>query len=74
MTKFTPTRRGNNCPICGDSSGDCRIVDEIVLCHSSVDTDAGIAGWKYLHADKSQVWGVYVPDTGREGKSCKDIA
>ncbi|AFZ11345.1 hypothetical protein Cri9333_0365 [Crinalium epipsammum PCC 9333] len=74
MSKFIPTRRGNNCPICGDYSGDCRIVGEVVLCHSSVDTDALVAGWRYLHADKSGVWGVYVPDTGSEGKSWQDIA
>ncbi|MGB3205311.1 MAG: plasmid replication protein, CyRepA1 family [Crinalium sp.] len=76
MSKFTPTRRGNNCPICGDTSGDCRIVDKIVLCHSSVDSDAGITGWKYLHNDKSGIWGVYVPDTGtnEQGKSWQDVA
>ena len=76
VSKFTPTRRGNNCPICGDTSGDCRIVDKIVLCHSSVDSDAGITGWKYLHNDKSGIWGVYVPDTGtnEQGRSWQDVA
>ena len=76
MSKFTPTRRGNNCPICGDNSGDCRIVDEIVLCHTGIDSDAGITGWKYLHNDKSGIWGVYVPDTGtnEQGKSWQDVA
>jgi hypothetical protein len=65
--KFTPTNHHNSCPICQDTSGDCRTTeDNVILCHSFIDLDSGIAGFKWTKASSNGVWGVHVPDNGKE--------
>ena len=65
--KFTPTNHRNPCPICQDTSGDCRTTpDSLVLCHGFIDLDSGLAGYKWTKASSNGVWGVHVPDNGKE--------
>ena len=65
--RFNPTNHHNPCPICQDASGDCRTTpDSLVLCHSFIDFDSGIAGWRWRGASSNGVWGVHVPDDGKE--------
>ncbi|MBD2062570.1 ATP-binding protein [Funiculus sociatus GB2-A5] len=74
MTKFAPTKRTSPCSICGDTSGDCRQINTLVLCHNYIDNDAGVAGWKRIKSTKDAIWGVYAPDDGTNGKSWQDVA
>lgn len=65
--KFTPTNHHNPCPICRDLTGDCRTTpDSLVLCHSFIEQDSGIGGWKWLHSSSNHVWGIHVPDDDQE--------
>ncbi|MGK7915055.1 MAG: hypothetical protein AB4038_05830, partial [Prochloraceae cyanobacterium] len=64
--KFTPAKRNNPCPICGDTSGDCRHLDNgLILCHDFIDGDASVNGWRWIKSSKCGVWGVFVPDKGQ---------
>jgi hypothetical protein len=60
---FKTTNRFNPCPICGDTSGDCKHGDDnLVLCVKGVDGNISIAGYHYTHNDKGHDrWGVYAP-------------
>ena len=65
--KFTPTNHRNPCPICQDTSKDCRTTENnLVLCHDFIEQDSGIAGWKWIKASSNGVWGVHVLDNGKE--------
>ena len=65
--KFNPTNHRNPCPICTDVSGDCRTTkDQLILCHSFINFDSGIAGFKWRRASSNGVWGVHVPDNEQE--------
>ncbi|HEY9772144.1 MAG TPA: plasmid replication protein, CyRepA1 family, partial [Coleofasciculaceae cyanobacterium] len=65
--KFTPTNHRNPCPICQDTRGDCRTTeDNLILCHSFIEQDSGIAGWKWTKASSNGVWGVHVRDRGKD--------
>ena len=65
--RFNPTNHHNPCPICQDASGDCRTTpDSLVLCHGFIDLDSGIAGYKWLKSSSNGVWGIHVPDDGKE--------
>lgn len=65
--KFTPTNRHNPCPICRDTSGDCRTTsDKLILCHSFIDTDSGIGGWQWHKSSSNGIWGVHLVDDGQE--------
>lgn len=65
--RFISTKPNNPCPICQDISGDCRTTeDNVILCHRFIDLDSGIAGFKWTKASSSGVWGVHVPDNGKE--------
>lgn len=66
MSRFFVSSRTNPCPICSDVSGDCRSKDELILCHSFIEQDSGIAGYKFAKTSSSGVWGVHVPDNGKE--------
>jgi hypothetical protein len=57
--KFTPTRRGLDCPLCADTTGDCRIIGDLVLC-SHVHGDTA-PGWKWLGEAAINRWHKYVP-------------
>ncbi len=65
--RFIPTNHHNSCPICQDTSGDCRTTfDNLILCHSFIDTDSGVEGYSWIKSSSNGVWGVHVPDKGKE--------
>lgn len=65
--KLIATTHRIPCPICTDTSGDCRVTqNELVLCHSFIDADSGVAGYKWLKPSSNGVWGVHVLDNGKE--------
>ena len=65
--KFTPTNHHNPCPICRDTSGDCRTTeDNVVLCHEFIEQDSGTVGYRWIKPSSNGVWGVHVPDDGKE--------
>ena len=68
MTRFFQTLTHNPCPICSDISGDCRTNgdDSLILCHSFIEQDSGVAGYKFVKTSSNGVWGVHVPDNGKE--------
>lgn len=72
MARFIPTKQSNPCPVCGDTSGDCRTTEaELVLCHTY--PDGGVLGWDYKGVDKGQgIWGMYAPATEHLPKEEKD--
>jgi hypothetical protein len=59
--KLKPTKRGNACTICGDTSGDCRDGGEILFCHSFIDGGAAPSGWRWTKQSSNGIWGVFVP-------------
>jgi len=62
---FLPTRRDRPCPVCGDTSGDCRSADELLLCMKQ--PDGGVPGFLYLGLDRKQgLWGLYRPAAGAD--------
>ena len=64
---LTSTKQNNPCPICQDTSGDCRLgQNDLVLCHSYIEQDSGIAGWKWIKSSSNHVWGIHVPDSDKE--------
>ncbi|NJL52535.1 MAG: hypothetical protein HC930_10525 [Hydrococcus sp. SU_1_0] len=68
MTRFFPTKVNNPCPICADTSGDCRTNqdDSLILCHGFIEQDSGVAGYKFQKTSANGVWGVHIPDDGKE--------
>lgn len=65
--RFISTKFNNPCPICQDISGDCRTTqDNLVLCHSYIEEDSGLAGWKWRKPSENGVWGVHIFDDGKE--------
>lgn len=66
MSRFFVSSRSNPCPICSDSSGDCRFKDKLILCHSFIEQDAGIPGYKFAKTSSNGVWGVHFPDNGKQ--------
>jgi hypothetical protein len=70
--KFKPTKRGNPCTICGDTSGDCRDNGELLLCHSFIDGGSAPAGWKWIGQTKDGLWGKFLPSTNSDGSSWQD--
>ena len=66
MAKFIPTTRFNPCPICSDTSGDCRIVDDTILCHDYIDQESPVRGYKYLKPSSNGIWGIHVVDDGKQ--------
>ncbi|OKH29783.1 hypothetical protein NIES2119_31970 [[Phormidium ambiguum] IAM M-71] len=65
--RLIPTSKTHTCPICNDTSGDCRIHShqELILCHSFIDQDAQVNSWRYLRKSKCGTWGVYITDNGK---------
>ena len=65
--RFNPTNHRNLCPICQDHKGDCRTTpDNLILCHSFIDVDSPVSGYKWTKASSNGVWGIHVPDNGKE--------
>jgi hypothetical protein len=55
--------RSNPCPVCGESSPDCRYDPngELILCHGHIDFDPQHPDWHYLGVSSNGVWGKFVP-------------
>ena len=70
MSKITPTRRGNPCVICDDTSGKCREHrdGEIFLCMIYADTRLGEIqnGYKCIKASKGGNWSTFKLDNSQE--------
>ncbi len=65
--KYLPTKRGNPCEVCGNTSGKCRTLEidfgnkpaTLHLCMEYPD-DANTPDFKYLGQTKDSLWGKYV--------------
>ncbi|ACB54154.1 unknown [Crocosphaera subtropica ATCC 51142] len=59
---FRPTKKGLSCPICGDTTGDCRILpDDSVLCHEAAyETDLVVDNYKFIRTVDPAPWGYFV--------------
>ncbi len=70
MGKFTPTQRGNPCPICENQSGKCRQHrdGEIYLCMICADARQGEIqnGFKCLKSDGGKGWSTWKLDNSQE--------
>ena len=70
MSKFTPTRRGNPCGICEDTSGKCREHrdGELHLCMSFADARLGEIqnGYKCIKPAKGGNWATFKFDNSQE--------
>jgi hypothetical protein len=70
MGRFTPTRRGNPCPICENQSGKCRQHrdGEIYLCMSYADSRLGDIhnGFKCIKRDSGKGWSTWKVDNSQE--------
>ena len=65
MSAFTPTRRGNPCGICSDTSGDCRETNQGgYLCHTHTDDSPQVPGFVFKGLSNGGVWGIWGIDTG----------
>ena len=68
MTKFTPTKSHNPCPVCANITGKCKTVDDRpeVLCMTFVDGYKGeiTNGYKYSKPAKNGSWGIWYPTDG----------
>lgn len=67
MGGFKPHNRGNPCPVCYRTK-TCKTSEEtgMVFCHSHVNYDPNIAGWKFVGAASNGLWGRFVADTGQQ--------
>ncbi len=65
MTSLYPTNRKNPCPVCENTTGNCRthVEEELILCMTYVDTKKFdvIDGFKCLGIDKSGLWSIFKP-------------
>ncbi len=61
-SKFRPTSPGLSCPICGDTTGDCRILtDGNVLCHTAAyESGLETNGYKFIKTCGPAPWGYFV--------------
>lgn len=60
--KFQRSNRHKPCPICNRTKdADCSWNDEVFLCHTYVDQDAGVSEYIYRGATKDRMWGQYFP-------------
>jgi hypothetical protein len=65
MTNLYPTNRKNPCPVCENTTGNCRthVEEELVLCMTYVDTKKFdvIDGFKCLGQTKDGTWAKFKP-------------
>jgi hypothetical protein len=60
--KYQYSSAENPCPICNRTKdGDCRIKEDVILCHTSVEIDAQKDGYVYRGATDCGMWGQYFP-------------
>ena len=72
MSKLTSTNRSNDCPVCGDISGDCRLTERGGwLCRSEANAPKFeiINGWKKVSTSHCGGWGTFVLDGGKTSDS-----
>ena len=63
MSKFISVSRRNPCPVCENTSGNCRTTDgDLILCMTH---DGALPGWHYLGQSKDYLWGKYLPESDR---------
>lgn len=65
MIKFIPTRQGNPCQICSDTSGKCRETETVLLCMNITDAHSTPGGFKFIGLTKDGLWGKFVKDDGQ---------
>lgn len=65
MAKFTPTKRGNPCLLCGDIKGKCRIGESVRLCMNLTDVLSHPPDYKFIGLTKDGLWGKFVEDNGQ---------
>ncbi|MGJ3254376.1 MAG: hypothetical protein ACFE0J_25075 [Elainellaceae cyanobacterium] len=63
MSIFTPTRRGNPCQICGDTTGKCRETDQTLLCMNVTDASQPMPGFTFIGRTKDDLWGKWIANT-----------
>lgn len=67
MTGYKLHRRGNPCPVC-QGVKHCKTDSKgLVFCHSHIDQDPDIPGWKYKKASSIGVWGRFARADGKQG-------
>lgn len=68
MSRFIPTRRGNPCEICDDTSGKCRQGEPVQLCMTIADTvfGAAVSGYKFIGQTKDGLWGKFIEEHGQD--------
>ncbi|PZO20378.1 MAG: hypothetical protein DCF25_06620 [Leptolyngbya foveolarum] len=77
MSKFTPTNRSNDCPVCGDISGKCRTKDDggqaFVLCvtEGSAKQFDIVNGYKCI-GNKNSRWATFTLDNDSPQKSYEE--
>ncbi|RCJ42548.1 hypothetical protein A6769_37280 [Nostoc punctiforme NIES-2108] len=61
-TKFYPTNRNNPCPVCGDTTGDCRFQDIYIHCRDYVEAKKfdKIGDYKCTGHTKDGQWATFV--------------
>ena len=77
--KYLPTKRGNPCEVCGNTSGKCRTSEidfgnkpaTLHLCMEYPD-DADTPEFKYLGQTKNSLWGKYVSVNDCTQKPCSE--
>ena len=77
MSKFPPTNRLNDCPVCGDISGDCRSsADDANYFQCFTNSGAKkfeiINGFKHIGTTKDGLWGQFVPEVGKPQTSFEE--
>lgn len=68
MSTFTPTRKGNPCQICGDTTAKCRETEgNVLLCmtFSEAIGTPNIPGFKFIGRSKDDLWGKWIVDDGQ---------
>ncbi|XGW00856.1 MAG: hypothetical protein ACAF41_33300 (plasmid) [Leptolyngbya sp. BL-A-14] len=63
---FTPTRQGNSCQLCGDTTGKCRETPSLYLCMSFTDALDTPPSFTFLGRTKDHLWGKWVLDQGQD--------
>ena len=77
MSRFIPTTRSNDCPVCGDISGDCRSSaddSKYLQCftHSGAAKFEIVNGHKAIGLTKDGLWGQFVLEAGQTQKTYEE--
>lgn len=67
-SKPIPTSRNCECEVCGDISGNCRTLIDIILCMAFADAKIGeiVNGHKKIKDTKDKLWGIFKLDNSQE--------